>query len=55
MVNTVQKLLIILCNPLQIQLKQSQKKKIQKTAEATGNLIDNEIADKIKKVLRTSP
>ena len=31
------------------------KKKILKVAEATGDLIDNEIDDKITKVLRTSP
>ena len=35
--------------------KQKKEKKILKIAEATGDLIDNEIDDKITKVLRTSP
>ena len=36
-------------------LKTVLKRLIQKTAEATGDLIDNKIADKIMKVSRTSP
>ena len=36
-------------------LKTSSKKEIQKIAEATGDLIGNEIADRIKKVSKTSP
>ena len=36
-------------------LKLLQKKAIQKTAEATGNLIRNKITDKIRRVSKTSP
>ena len=36
-------------------LKTASKRPIQKTAEATGDLIANKIADKITKVLRTFP
>ena len=36
-------------------LKTTSKRAIQKTAEATGNLIGNKSADKITRVLRTSP
>ena len=36
-------------------LKLLQKKAIQKTAEATDDLIGNKIVDKITKVLRISP
>ena len=36
-------------------LKTVQQRAIQKTAEATGDLIRNKIADKIARVLKTSP
>ena len=36
-------------------LKLLQKKAIQKTAEATGDLIRNKITDKIRRVSKTSP
>ena len=36
-------------------VKTTSKQGIQKKAEATGDLIDNKIADKITKVSRTSP
>ena len=36
-------------------LKTSPKRVIQKTAEATGDLIDNKIADRITKVSKNSP
>ena len=40
---------------LLLHLKRLQKKAIQKTAEATGDLIGNKIADKITKVSNTLP
>ena len=36
-------------------LKTTSKRVIQKTSEATGDLIRNKIADRIKKVSKTSP
>ena len=36
-------------------LKLLQKKAIQKTAEATGDLIRNKVTDKIRRVSKTSP
>ena len=36
-------------------LKTTSKRVIQKTAETTGDLIGNKIADRITKVLKTSP
>ena len=36
-------------------LKGASKKRIQKTAEATGDLVDNKIADKITKISKRSP
>ena len=36
-------------------LKATSKKAVQKTAEATGDLIGNKIADRITKVSKTSP
>ena len=36
-------------------LKTASKREIQKAAEATGDLIGNEIADKITRVSKTSP
>ena len=36
-------------------LKTTSKREIQKTAEATGDLIGNKITDKIRKVSRSSP
>ena len=47
--------LIKLLNLLQMHLKLIQKRAIQKTAEATDDLIGNRIADKITKVSRASP
>ena len=37
-----------------MRLKLLQKESFKKTAEATGNLIDNKIANKMKKVSKTS-
>ena len=62
MVNTARNVLIISNNPLQMYLKVSQKA-IQKTADATGDLISNTTADavskssdgNITKYLKTSP
>ena len=54
-VNTVKNLLIILYNLLQVHLKLLLKKAIQKTAEVTGDLIRNKIADKIIIVSKSSP
>ena len=42
--------LVMLNNLQQLHLKLLQKRVIQKTAETTGDLIGNEIADKITKV-----
>ena len=36
-------------------LKTSSKRAFEKTAKLTGDLIDNKVADKITKVLRTLP
>ena len=46
----VKNILIVLKNLQQIQLKTASKRKIQKTAEATGDLIGNKIADEITSV-----
>ena len=51
MVNIVRNLLIMLNNVL----KTTSKKIIQKTADATGGLIDKKIANRIKKVCRGWP
>ena len=42
-------------NLLQMHLKLLQNKQFKKTAEATGDLIGNKIADKITRVSKTSP
>ena len=42
-------------NLLQMHLKGASEKRIQNTAEATGDLVDNKIADKIAKVSKRSP
>ena len=54
MANIAKKFLIMLKNLQEMHLKLLQKKVIQKTAEATGDLIGNKIADKIRKVLKCS-
>ena len=53
--NMAKDFLIKLLNLLQMHLKLIQKRAIQKTAEATDDLIGNRIADKITKVSRASP
>ena len=45
----------MLKNLQQMHLRLPQKKVIQETGEATGDLIGNTIADKVRKVLRTLP
>ena len=50
MANTAKNLLLIPNNLLQDALKRA----IPKTAETTGDLIDNKIADKITKISKTS-
>ena len=45
----------MLNNLLQIYLKVLQKEQFKKTAEATGDLIGNKIADKITRVSKTLP
>ena len=55
MVNTAKTLLIMLKNLAQKHLKLLQKKFIQKTAEATGDLIGNQLGNKIIKISRSSP
>ena len=52
---TVRKFVIMLNSLLQMHLKLLQKKSIQKTAEATSDLIGNKIADKITKAIKASP
>ena len=42
-------------NLLQMHLKGASEKRIQNTAEATGDLVDNKIADKIANVSQRSP
>ena len=54
MVNTARNFLII-PNNLPDVLKTISKRAVQKTAEATGDLIGNEFADEIMKISRTSP
>ena len=49
-VNIARSFLIMLNNLQQMQLKLVSKRVIQKTAEATGDLIGNKIADKITKI-----
>ena len=46
---------MIKLNNLQDVLKTASKRAIQKTAEATGDLIGNKIADKITRVSKTLP
>ena len=46
-VNTARKVLIMLNNPLQMHLKLPQKDQFKNTAETTGDLIGNKIADRI--------
>ena len=53
-VNTARNFLII-PNNLPDVLKTISKRAVQKTAEATGDLIGNEFADEIMKISRTSP
>ena len=50
----VKSFLIVLKNLQQLQKKQLQKRTIQKTAEATRDLIGNKIADKITSVSKKS-
>ena len=50
-----QKLLDNAKKPKQMQWKLHQKEKLKKTAETTGNLIGNKIADKITSVSKKSP
>ena len=50
-----QKLLDHAKQPATDALKTASKREIQKIAEATGDLIGNEIADKITRVSKTSP
>ena len=47
--------MIMLNNPPQDALKTASEKAIQKTAEATGDLLGNKTAKMITKVLRISP
>ena len=55
MVNTAKNFLIMLNNLQQMHLKLVQKKKkIQRTTEATGNLIGNKIANRITGVSKNS-
>ena len=54
MVNTVKNVLITLHNLQQMQLKLLQKKVIQKTAEATADVNDNKVANRITNVSRSS-
>ena len=53
-VNTAKNLLIMLNHLQQMHIKLLQKEYFKKTAEATGDLIGNKIADKITKVSRNS-
>ena len=50
MANTAKNLLLIPNNLLQDALKTVSERAIPKTAETTGDLIDNKIADKITKI-----
>ena len=54
MVNIAKNFLIMRNNVQQMQLNILQKKVIQKTAEATGGLIGNKIANKITKLSKNS-
>ena len=54
MVNIAKNFLIMWNNLQQMQLNILQKKFIQKTAEATGDLIGNKIANEIKKLSKNS-
>ena len=54
MLNTANDFWIMLKDLQQMHLKLFQKRIIQKTAEATGNLICNKIADSIFKVSKNS-
>ena len=54
MVNIAKNFLIMRNNVQQLQLNILQKKVIQKTAEATGGLIGNKIANKITKLSKNS-
>ena len=54
MVNEAKIFLIMLKKSASEALKTSSKRVIQKTAEATDDLIENKIADKITKVSKTS-
>ena len=53
MVNIVKNLLIMLSNLLHA-FKTASKREIQKTAEATGDLIVNKIADEVRIVSKSS-
>ena len=57
MVSTVKNVLIIQDNPLQMHFwdKTVSKREIQKTGQATGDVIGNKIADKTLKVSKTLP
>ena len=46
---------MVLKNLLQMHLKLLQEERFKKTAEVTGGLTGNQIADKITKVWKTSP
>ena len=54
MVNTAKNFLIILKKSATDTLKTSSKRVIQKTVEATGDLVGNKIADKITNVSKKS-
>ena len=54
MVNAAKNVLIMLKNLEQIHLKVLQKGVIQETAETTGDLVGNEIANEIRKISKTS-
>ena len=53
-ISIVKNFLIVLKNLQQMQWKTASKRAIQKTAEATGDLIDNTIADKIISISKSS-